>query len=90
MEVETSLFSITCLFKNLEDEFQRAFTGVYGPVMSKREMFWEELGALKGMWEGPWCLGGDFNVTRSPFERNKGDRLSPSMRRFSDILNELD
>ena len=28
-------------------------------------------------------------MTLSPFERNRGDRLSPSMRRFSKILNKL-
>ena len=28
-------------------------------------------------------------MTLSPFERNRGDGLSPSMRRFSEILNEL-
>ena len=28
-------------------------------------------------------------MTLSPSERNRGDRLSPSMRCFSEILNEL-
>ena len=46
VEVETCLFSITCWFKNVEDGFQWAFTGVYGSVeRSNREMFWEELGS---------------------------------------------
>ena len=90
VEVETSLFSIMCPFKIVEDRFRWAFTGVYGLVeKSKRELFWEELGSLKGLWEGPWCLRGDFNVTLSPFERNRGSRLSPSMRCFSEILSEL-
>ena len=54
VEVETCLFSVTCMFKNVEDGFQWAFIGVYGPVeRSKREMFWEEFGSLKGLWEGP-------------------------------------
>ena len=67
VEVETGLFSITRMFKNVEDGFQWAFTGVYGPVERwKRELFWEELGSLKGLWEGPCCLGGDFNVILSP------------------------
>ena len=40
VEVETSLLSITCWFKNVEDGFQWAFTGVHGSVeKSKREMF---------------------------------------------------
>ena len=41
VEVETSLFSIVCPFKIVEDRFQWAFTGVYGLVeKSKRELFW--------------------------------------------------
>ena len=47
VETEIGHFSVTCMFKNVEDGFLWAFTRVYGPVKrSKREMFWEELGAL--------------------------------------------
>ena len=83
MEVELGHFSVTCIFKNTEDGFQWAFTGVYKPVeRSKRELLWEELGSVKGLWEGPWCIGGDFNMVLSPNERNKEGRFSNSMRRF--------
>ena len=45
MEAELGHFSVTCMFKNVEDGFLWAFTGVYGPVKRcKRELFWEELG----------------------------------------------
>ena len=71
--------------------FQWTFTGVYGPVENNlRESFWEELGAIKGLWDGPWCVGGDFNEVLFPNERARGGRLSNSMRRYSDILYELD
>ena len=84
-------FSVSCLFRMLEDGFQWAFTGVYGPVENRfRESFWEELGSIKGLWDGPWCVGGDFNEILFPNERSRGVRLSNSMRRFSDILNDLD
>ena len=90
VEVETCLFFVTCMFKNVEDGFQWAFTGVYGSVeRSKREMFWEELGSLRGLWEGPWCIGRDFNMVLSPNERNLVTRLSHSMRRFAEVINEL-
>ena len=90
MEVEIGHFSVTCIFKNTEDGFQWAFTGVCGPVeRNKSELFWEELGSVKGLWEGPWCIGGDFNMVLSPNERNKGGRFSHSMRRFSKVMNEL-
>ena len=90
VETEIGHFSVTCKFKNVEDGFLWAFTGVYGPVKrSKRELFWEELGALKGLWEGPWCISGDFNVVLSPNERNLVGELSHPMRRFNDVLIEL-
>ena len=84
-------FSVSCLFRMPEDGFQWAFTGVYGPVEnSDREAFWEELGSIKGLWEGPWCVGDDFNEVLFPYESSRGGRLSNSMRRFSDIMNDLD
>ena len=90
MEAELGHFSVTCMFKNVEDGFLWAFTRVYGPVKRcNRELFWEELGAVKGLWEGPWCIGGDFNMVLSPNDRNPVCRLSHSMRRFNEILNEL-
>ena len=83
-------FSVSCLFKMAEDKFQWVFKGVYGPVEKNiREIFWEELGSIKGLWEKPWCVGGDFNVILYPEERSKGGRIDNSMRRFSDILNDL-
>ena len=26
------------------------------------EVLWEDLGAIRGVWGDPWCIGGDFNV----------------------------
>ena len=64
---------------------------MYGPVEKRlRESFWEELGLIKGLWEDPWCVGDDFNEILSPNERSRGGRNSNSMRRFSDILNDLE
>ena len=84
VQVEICSFSITCLFKNVEDGFTWAFTWVYGPVERRnQEIFWEELGSLKGLWGGPWCLGGGFNVTLSPNERKRGGR------HFAEVVNEL-
>ena len=84
-------FSVSYLFRMAEDVFQWAFSGVYDLVENRfRESYWEELGSVKGLWDGPWCVGGDFNEILYPNERSRGGRLSNSMRRFSDILNDLD
>lgn len=46
------------------------FTGVYEPILrGKKEELREKLGATKGVWEDPWCLGGDSNSIKFPRER---------------------
>lgn len=41
---------------------------MYGP---NRNFLWEDLGAIRGLWEDPWCIGGDFNVMRFLGERTR-------------------
>ncbi|RVW89101.1 putative ribonuclease H protein [Vitis vinifera] len=91
MGMEVGLFSISCRFKNCEDGFRWIFSGVYGSTMKRnRELLWEELGDIQGLWNDPWCIGGDFNMIRFPNEWRRGGRLSPSMRRFSEVIDDLD
>ena len=90
VDSEIGLFSISCLFKMVEGGVHWMFSGVYGPVeRNLKEIFWEELGGIRGWWEGPWCLSGDFNEILSPSERVRGGNITPSMRRFVEIVNEL-
>ncbi|KAL6350404.1 hypothetical protein AAG906_004355 [Vitis piasezkii] len=49
----------------------------------------EELGAICGLGDDPWCIGGDFNVTRFPSEHSRGGRLVAAMRRFSKVIDDL-
>ena len=91
MGLEVGLFSISCRFKNVEDGFRWTFSRVYGPTLKRyREAFWEELRAIRGLWTDPWCIGGDFNMIRFPNERIRGGRVSSSMRRFSEVIDELE
>ena len=47
-------FSVACRFKIHEDNFQLAFTGIYGPTDGgSRVLLWEELGAIRGIWDDP-------------------------------------
>ncbi|KAJ9671525.1 hypothetical protein PVL29_025297 [Vitis rotundifolia] len=89
--MEVGQFSISCRLKNVEDGLVWIFTGVYGPFARKdRETLWEELGAIRGIWDDPWCLGGDFNVTLSQWERSRQGHLNGAMRRFAQVANDLD
>ena len=90
VDMETGIFSVSCCFRNCIDGFQWMFSGVYGPVVdSKSEFFWEELGAVRGLWNEPWCVGGDFNMVCFPRERRGVGSVSNSMRRFSEIIEDL-
>ena len=91
LDKEEDLFAVSCRFKFIEDDLSWIFTGVYGPTAyGCRELLWEELGAIRGLWGDPWCIGGDFNMLRFPNERNKEGRITGSMRRFSQVINDLD
>ena len=91
LEMEVGHFSISCRLKNVEDGMVWIFIGVYGPCNRKdREAMWEELGAIRGIWDEPWCLGGDFNVTLSQREKSRQGSLNGAMRRFAQVVDDLD
>ena len=54
-----------------------------------KKEFWEELGTIKGLWDDPWCVGGDFNSIRFPGEGRNELNLTTKMIRFSEVIEEL-
>jgi hypothetical protein len=83
-------FSISCRFKNVQDQFDWAFSGVYGPNLDvDRSILWDELAGVRSWWGVPWCIGGDFNVVRFPSEKLRAERLTRAMTSFSDFIAEL-
>ena len=91
METEVGNFSISCRIRNVEDGLTWILTGVKRPFSKKdRDCLWEELGAIRGLWEDPGCLGGDFNVILSQRERNRQGRLTGAMRSFAQTVDELE
>ncbi|RVW36075.1 Transposon TX1 uncharacterized 149 kDa protein [Vitis vinifera] len=64
---------------------------VYGATMKvEREDFLSELGAFRGLWNESWSVAGDFNMIRFPYEHSRGGCLSPTMRRFSEMVEDLE
>ena len=51
MDEAVGQFSVSCKFKNVEDQFGWAFTGIYGPnVDQHRAALWEELSRVRVRW----------------------------------------
>ncbi|KAK1301673.1 hypothetical protein QJS10_CPB12g00740 [Acorus calamus] len=49
---------------------------------------WEELSSVKREWGLPWCVLGDFNVTRFVEDRNRQGPTSAAMEEFSDWIDQ--
>ena len=80
-------FSVSCKFKNVGDQFEWAFTGVYGPNLNKRcRLMWEELTGLISWWDLSWCVGGDFNIIRFPSEWLGAASFSWALYGFSNFI----
>ena len=81
-------FSVSCKFKNVGNQFEWAFTGLYGPNLNKRHRkMWEKLTGLISWWEVPWCLGSDFNIIRFPSERLGAATCTRAMYGFYDFIS---
>ena len=48
------------------------------------------MGGARGIWDDPWCLGDDFNATLSQRERSSQGSLNGAMRRFAQVVEELE
>ena len=79
-------FVVACSFRNVEDGLLWAFAGVYSPNSNNfRRYLWEELVGLMGLWDMPWCIGGDFNVTLFHSERSGGARMRRVVTDFAEF-----
>lgn len=76
--MEVSKFSILCRFKNYEDDFGwLGFRGGVQPTLGRdKDGLWDELGAIRGLWVVPWCIGGDCNIVKFSRERSRSIRSS--------------
>ncbi|KAF5177633.1 hypothetical protein FRX31_032778 [Thalictrum thalictroides] len=80
--------TITCILK--ENQFSWMMTGVYGPCKDdERNHFIEELYDLRAWSDLPWCIGGDFNVTRFVHERRGRQHITRFMSEFEELVENL-
>ncbi|KAL4633515.1 hypothetical protein ACB092_04G128100 [Castanea dentata] len=78
-KVPVGSFSVSIKWKSVEDGFIWACSGVYGPNDNNlRGFMWDEL-----------CCFGDFNVVRFTSERRGGSRLTPTMEKFFEFIEDL-
>ncbi len=87
MDEAVGLFSVSCKFRCVADQYDWAFSGVYGLQFDRdKRVMWEELSRLASWWDVPWFVGGDFNVVCFPFERLGADQFTPAMNDFSEFI----
>ena len=81
-------FSISCKFRNVLDQRDWDFSGVYGPNINRERLtMWEELAGVASWWGVPWAVDGDFNAIRNPSERLGATHFTSSMHAFSDFIS---
>ena len=79
---------ISCKFRNVSDQKDWAFSGVYGPNINReRNVMWEELAGVASWWGVPWIVGGDFNAVRFPSERLGAMHFTPARCGFSEFIS---
>ncbi|GKV21933.1 hypothetical protein SLEP1_g31856 [Rubroshorea leprosula] len=64
---------------------------IYSPcTLAGKRGLWEELQCLIKNRRGRWCLGGDFNATRSTGERQGSREMTTEMREFNCFIHEAE
>ncbi|KAF8658077.1 hypothetical protein HU200_059542 [Digitaria exilis] len=83
-------FSLTIVLTLLSDGASLTITNVYAPTArSEKIRFLAELETIAAMTSGPWMIIGDFNLTRSPTDKNKGPFNHSEAHLFNDTINTL-
>lgn len=91
VESSVGVFSISMIFKNVDDGVQWIFLEVYGPNGNiSRRLLCYKLAGIYSWWNLPWCIEGDFNVTHFSRKRLGGGSNRSPMMEFLDFLSELE
>lgn len=82
--------TISAMFEGIQVDFRFCFSGVYGPhTNGERVDPWNELAAVRGLWNECWVIWDDFNVCRFENERFNCIRRSRAMKSFSDFIQHM-
>lgn len=82
-------FSVSAQFQH-NDGTLWWLTGVYGPQLDNLKIiFLQELQLIRNLCNGPWMIGGDFNLIYRAEDKNNGNLNRAMMGRFRRLLNEL-
>ena len=78
------------VLERLEVEVGSFVSGLYSLLKGReRRELWEELAAIKGLWNEPWYIAGNFNPVQFPRETSNGRQMSTAMREFSSFIDEF-
>jgi endonuclease/exonuclease/phosphatase family metal-dependent hydrolase len=62
---------------------------IYGsPYEDKKVMFIDELHRILASWQGPWFIGGDFNLSRFPSDKSTSKINQKYVDGFNDWVNK--
>ncbi|CAN6253863.1 unnamed protein product [Urochloa humidicola] len=90
VSVEHRRFSLTCVLSFLADGSSFVFTNIYAPANhADKEAFLLELSNSSPTDSTPWLLLGDFNLTRTPEDKNNSNFHATEANLFNETLHAL-
>lgn len=82
------IFSVFVVLEDKANNSSWIVSSVYGPLDHRLcDRFWSELDSIRNKCSVPWCLEGDWNITRFPKEKSGGGHISVDMEAFLDWIN---
>jgi len=83
-------YTLTTCFRLAQDTTEFTFTNVYAPAHHEdKQSFFSELAAVAANIRGPWIVMGDFNLTRTPVDKNNDHFNAAEANGFNDLINSL-
>ncbi|KAF8670729.1 hypothetical protein HU200_050394 [Digitaria exilis] len=84
-------FSLTTVFSLNADGTPLSITNVYAPVLSAdKPLFLAEMVTISNTIDGPWLLAGDFNMARSPEDKNNDNFNFSEANMLNDTINAIE